>query len=261
MDFVLPMPEGLAQRIKARIKGVLFRNVDLHIEYFRNTKGYETYYHMKGERFRYVPFKVNRFEAVIKSRTSDQGYVFSGGNTRRDFETLLDTARQLNVPFKIVTMRNNIIMKHGSHLDDTKVPDNVQVIRHDGSDSFIDYIAGSKMVVLPIKKKNISSSGIGVYLASMALGKCVVISSGVGVDDVLTDGQACIVPPEDPVALRDAITKLYYNDDLREAYARKGREYALSLGGEDRLAESAMGVLIEDAKRMSKFEKGGLTQR
>lgn len=248
MDCILPVPKGTVQRIKAMILGVLFRQVDLYIEYFKNTEGYKKYYYMIENRFRYVPFKVNRIEAILKKDRYDHGYVFCGGNTRRDFQTLLEAAKGLKIPFKIVTMPNEIIMKHGSYLDDSMVPENVEVIRHDGSESFIDYIAGSRLVVLPIKKKNISASGIGVYLASMALGKCVVISSGVGVDEILTEGQAYIVPPEDPGALREAIMRLYDDHNLRDKYAQKGMEYAMRLGGEDRLAESALDILIEDRK-------------
>jgi len=163
----------------------------------------------------------------------------------------LEVARELKIPFKIVTMRNDIIMKHGSFLDDSNIPENVEVVRHDGSDSFIDYIAGSRLVVLPIKRENISASGIGVYLASMALGKCVIISAGVGVDDVLTDGQACIVPPEDPIALREAINRLYEDHELRDRYARRGLDYAFRLKDEARLAESVVDLLIEDNMKPS----------
>ena len=86
----------------------------------------------------------------------------------------------------------------GRRSTNDSLPPNVEVVRHDGSDSFLDHIAASRLVALPIKRENISASGIGVYLAAMALGKCVVISEGPAVNGVVPPGAALIVPPEMP---------------------------------------------------------------
>jgi glycosyltransferase involved in cell wall biosynthesis len=94
--------------------------------------------------------------------------------------------------------------------------------------------------VLPIVKDSGIQAGIGVYLLSMALRKCVIISEAVGVSDVLLDGQACIVPPGDVRALSDAIHKLWIDDSLREKYAEAGYRYATPLGGEDALRRSIL---------------------
>src|SRR5258708_22338105 len=67
-------------------------------------------------------------------------------------------------------------------------------------------------------------AGIGVYIEAMALRKCVIISSGLGVGDVLTD-QAVLVPPGDPSELRSAIVRMWSDDALRAAYAERARRY------------------------------------
>lgn len=56
------------------------------------------------------------------------------------------------------------------------------------------------------------------------------VGPGDRVFDVLTD-EALIVPAGDPGALRDAIELLLRDDDLRAAYAERGRRYAEPLGG------------------------------
>lgn len=250
LDTVLPVPRvrGLRDRVGLWLKRMLFRRVHLFIEYFKETQGYERHYGIPREKFRYVPFKINRYETVVRTPTCDDGYIFCGGNTRRDFATLIAAARELPYPVKIVTMQNAVISGHGSYLDERELPPHIKVVRHDGSDSFVDYIAAARLVVLPIKKENISASGIGVYLAAMALGKCVVISAGPAVNGIVPEGGAIIVPPEDPAALRAAIERAFTDAAYRNAVATVGQRYALSLGGEERLCVSVREVLVADAR-------------
>jgi glycosyltransferase involved in cell wall biosynthesis len=248
LDTVLPVPyaDSLPARLKLGLKKVLFQQCHLFIEYFRQTEGYERHYGIPRDRFRYVPFKINRYERVINTPTRDDGYVFCGGNTRRDFQTLVEAVGHLPIPVKIVTMPDSVIAGHGSVLNEQHLPPNIEVIRHDGTDTFLDYIAAARLVALPIRRENISASGIGVYLASMALGKCVVISEGPAVNGVVPPGAAVIVPPEDPQALRAAIERMYADDEARRSVAAAGQAYALGLGGEERLCASVADVLIAD---------------
>ena len=250
MDSVLPVPrlDTVPQRLALWGKKRLFGRVHLFIEYFRETAGYERWYGMRRERFRYVPFKVNRYEKVLNTAVRDEGYIFCGGNTRRDFKTLIEAVRGLPYPVRVVTMQEWVIAGHGSSLDERSLPPNVKVVRHDGSDTFLDHIAGAKLAALPIKRENISASGIGVLLTAMALGKCVVISEGPVVNGVVPDGAAVVVPPEDPAALRRAIETMYTDDVARERVAAAGRAYALGLGGEERLCASVLDVLVADAR-------------
>ena len=249
LDTVLPVPrtDTVRQRLALRVKRRLFRQVHLFIEYFRETEGYERHYRIPRGKFRYVPFKINRYEKVLHTATRDGGYIFCGGNTRRDFATLIEAVRPLPYPVRVVTMQESVIRGHGSSLAEQDLPPNVEVVRHDGSDSFLEHVANARLAVLPIRKENISASGIGVYLVCMALGKCVVISAGPAVNGVVPPGAAIVVPPEDVRALRDAIRDAWHDDGLRTATAEAGRRYALSLGGEARLCQSVLEVVRTDA--------------
>lgn len=249
LDTVLPVPrlDSFRDRVVLQIKRLLFTRVHLFIEYFREVDGYVRHYGMPAEKFRYIPFKINRYERVLKTPVSDGGYIFCGGNTRRDFATLFAAVRDLPYPVRVVTMSDRVIAENGSYIDGDQIPANVELVRHDGSDSFLDHVAAATLVVLPIRRANISASGIGVYLASMALGKCVIISEGPSVNGVLPDGAAIVVPPEQPAALRDAIVRAWTDDVARAAIARRGQQYALSLGGEERLCASVLDVLSVDA--------------
>lgn len=249
VDALLQEPLTFIEKFEAIIKSLILKNVDIFIEYFKDTSGYEKNYCIKKEKFRYVPFKINCYEEVLKKisagHISDEGYIFCGGNTKRDFNTLIAAARVLDFPFLIVTMENSVLKHHGSHLMEENLPQNITVIRHDGSSSFLDYIAKARLVALPLKKLTISATGIGVYITCMSLNKCVIISSSPSVKDIIKD-EAIIVPAEDEKALIHAIKKAYNNKRVRDDIAKRGQQYALSLKGEERLYESIISELIEE---------------
>lgn len=247
IDTILSVPESFKDRIIQLARIISFKRVHLFIEYFKNTEGYRKYFRIKSEKLRYVPFKINLYESILNTKVSDRGYVFCGGKTRRDFATLVAAIRDLRYPVKIVCPANADIRKHGSFLNENSLPPNIEII-HDvyDYDSFNQYIAASRLVVLPIKKPNISASGISVYLTSMALRKCVIISAGPGVNDILINDEAIIVPPEDPPALRQAIMRAYNDDDYRRSFEENGYNYAMKLEGEERLYRSIIDVVLKD---------------
>lgn len=246
LDLLLSRPATASQRLKSLVKRLLLRQVHLFALYYRNTRGIQQAYGIPDRKFRYVPFKINRFHEVLNAKTADRGYVFCGGKTRRDFATLIEAVRGTDLPVRIVTLANEHIAEHGSFLDRSNLPGNVEVIVLDGSFApFLEQMAGSRLVVMPLKP-DICGCGIGVYLMAMALRKCVVISNDVGVDGVLSDEAAVIVPPCDPPALRKALEKAYHDAQHRSGYEENGYRYALSLGDESRLAESIMEVLTDD---------------
>jgi glycosyltransferase involved in cell wall biosynthesis len=124
------------------------------------------------------------------------------------------------------------------------VPANVEIIRKDSSMvDFVNALAGARFVVIPLLPGIATQAGIGVYLQAMAARKCVVISSGPGVSDVLDDSQAIIVPAGDVSALREAIRMAWEDPALRERYGLTAAAYALSLGGEDQLRRSVLASL------------------
>lgn len=212
--------------------------------YFRDSSSFERLFGLSGDRFHYVPFKINAYELIRAAETCDGGYIFTGGRSRRDFTTFFSAVGSLGYPVRAITGRRADLNPNGSSLQGVAVPPNVEILSEDGSARFfVENMAHARLVVIPILKDTAIQAGIGVYLQAMALRKCVVISSGLGVADVLRDGQAIIVPAGDVDALRIAIKQAWEDDSLRERYARKAVEYALPLGGEDELRRSIFNAL------------------
>ncbi|RKY57283.1 MAG: hypothetical protein DRP96_10200 [Candidatus Neomarinimicrobiota bacterium] len=247
MDIVLRAPTSFKDKIFQIIRIILFKRVYLFIEFFKNTSGYEKYFKIEKDKFKFVPFKVNSYELIKETTITDQGYIFCGGRSLRDFSTLIEAMRNLDFHAKIVTQSNSIIQQHGTFLNEDKLPANIEIIRHDGNQkTFIKYIAASKLVVIPLLKDTIAAAGISVYLMSMALKKCTILSDLPGVIDVLGYDKAIVVPPEDPLSLRQAILRAYNDDIYRRGFEINGYKYAIELGGDRHLYNSIAELILKD---------------
>lgn len=112
-------------------------------------------------------------------------YIFSGGDSFRDYTPLLEAARQLpDVPFRIATL----CLRPG----DPSLPPNVTV----HSVRYADYpalMAGASAVVVPLDRTVQRSAGILTYLMAMWLGKPVVVSDAVAVREYVDDKVTGIV--------------------------------------------------------------------
>ena len=247
LDLFLARPEGIRGRLIQRIKSILLRRMHRFLVYIRDTRHYEHFYGIRADKFRYLPYKINAPELIAATEVTDQGFIFSGGKSRRDFQTLIDAITELPCQLKIVTVDNRELRLNGCYLDDSHLPGNVEVIRHDGSVGlFVKEMAASRLVVLPILKDTVMQAGIAVYVMAMALRKCVIISSGPGVEDVLTEDQAIIVPAGEPGPLAAAIKQAYEDDEYRRGYERRAYAYAQSLQGSERLRQNIVEFLGAD---------------
>jgi glycosyltransferase involved in cell wall biosynthesis len=212
--------------------------------YFRDAGVFQRDYGISRDRFHYIPFKVNGIELIQKVTICDAGYIFTGGRSRRDFATLFAAVETLGYPVRVVTSSEADMRPHGSSLEGLLVPPSVEISTNDQSqDFFVRTMAGARLVVLPIVRDTTTQAGIGVYLQGMALHKCVIISSGMGVSDVLTGSQAVIVPAGDVEALRQAIERAWTDEKHRRQYADAGYTYAQQLGGEDDLRRRVLNAL------------------
>lgn len=219
------------------------RRVARFMVYFKDVDALAEKFAIPKDRFHYVPFKINRYETIVKTKPCDDGYIFCGGRSRRDFTTFFQAVETLGYPVKLLTGTEAEINIQGSSLAGLRMPSNVERLGNDADmDYFVRVMAGARLVVLPLARDSGVQAGIGVYLMAMALRKCVIVSESLGVSDVLTD-QAIVIPAGDAAALRRAIQTAWENPALREEYAGRGYRYAMPLGGEDRLRQSILEAL------------------
>jgi glycosyltransferase involved in cell wall biosynthesis len=83
--------------------------------------------------------------------------------------------------------------------------------------------ARSRFVVVPLFPTD-TDNGTTTILEAMAMGKAVICTRVTGQADVIQEGITGIfVPPQDPVALGEAIRYLWQNPDIAERMGTEGR--------------------------------------
>lgn len=250
VDILLRRPTNWKRKLFRFYQRLMLKRVDQFVLYFRNTSYYEKLFGLRKERICYVPFKVNDWELGInlyEADTASGEYVICAGQTLRDVGTFIKACEKANVPAVLLTPGKDLMKRHGTQLAFDSLPANVRLEYHtDGKEeTFLKWLKEAAIVVIPRFKTDISSSGISTYLSSMAAWRCVILSQGPGAEDVLTDGQAVIVPAEDVEALAQTLKKLW-NDPLeRSKIALRGRKYAEEVQGEERLLRDVFRVSIQ----------------
>jgi len=251
VDIILRRPHTFKERLVARFKRILLKRVDHFIHYFKDLRGYEKLFGISPEKSSYVPFKANIFgdpRVAQMAETEKEEYVFTAGWSLRDYDTFFEAVSQLDYPAAIPQPDFQCLKDHGSRFTWRleNLPCNLVLLEHDGisKESWIRNLCKARVVVIPVLRDAICSRGISVYMDAMLLKKCVIISSGPGVSDVLSD-QAIVVPPENPVALARAIRKVWEDPVFRSKVALRGQQYAASLGGEPELLNRVLEQAVD----------------
>jgi Glycosyl transferases group 1 len=197
---------------------------------------FSTTWRVDPTRVIFTPYCHTLSDEELATPTSDEGGVFAGGDSLRDYPTLIEAARIVPFPVRIATRRTN----EGWARD---LPANViaSALSHR---EFNERIASTSVVVVPLKSRDDRGSGQTTYLNAMALGKAVIVTDVAGARDYIRDGQTgLIVPPEDPDALSQALRRLLEDGDYRRRVGSAARRDALDRFGPDRYVEQLLAVV------------------
>jgi phosphatidyl-myo-inositol dimannoside synthase len=87
------------------------------------------------------------------------------------------------------------------------------------------YYSAADVAVMPSRNEEPDVEGFGiVFLEANACGCPVIGTTSGGIPDAVIDGETgLLVPPDDPVALAAAISKLMYDEDMRLRLGKNGR--------------------------------------
>lgn len=235
-EIILQKPNSIKTYLKAYFQTVLLWGVDKFICHHKDTSGYEKYYKINKDKFCYVPFKANNYNMLSSIEVKDGDYILACGASCRDYDTFVKSIMNLGYSTKIVLPEENVAKFHHTALKFKESASNIEVVRHDFNiESWNEYIAKARVVVIPIKKGTIQSAGISVLLEALALGKPVVITEGEATRGIITPDVAMIVPPEDIIMMTRAIQKIWCDDEFRIVLSKNAKDFALKFGDTDRM--------------------------
>ena len=140
--------------------------------------------------------------SLSKEVRADGNYIFSGGTSNRDYATLIEAVRNLDVNLIIACKPEDVNFKN--------LPSNVKVVFDAYGDVFDKLIAESFLNVIPLKDTRISSGQI-CLLKAMSYGKPIVATAAAGVEDYIDETCAYLVPSASPSHMKMAISNAIMN--------------------------------------------------
>lgn len=211
-------PEGAPRRLVFALRmAILKAGVDRF--FVLSSDEVESYHEVLGierHKLRFTPYKYNSQDYLEGMETAEGDFLYSGGDSIRDYPTLFEAVRPLPIKVRILTHQT---FPAGS------VPENVEIVANsDTPEEFYEPLARSMFVVIPILDGHLRSSGQGTYLGAMVLGKAVIVSDTPGARDLIQDGATGLLfRPGDAPDLRAAIETLLSDRDLRRQIGEQGR--------------------------------------
>jgi glycosyltransferase involved in cell wall biosynthesis len=237
VDLVLRIPRGVRAKLLHPLRRYLYGKVDYFLNYFRDVSGVKRYFNVGQDRSEFVEFKVNLKEFAGGARPEGD-YVLCFGRSLRDYETFFEAVEQAGYPAAIAKPDWGQMGDHGARWERSmeQLPANLKLLEDGGgAEDQIRILSGARMVVLPILPTSLVGSGISTALNAMALGKCVIGTTGPGMNDVFDGGEMLFAPPSDARALAEVIRRAWEDEGLRRQTAEAGWKRAVAAGGEQEL--------------------------
>ncbi len=141
-------------------------------------------------------------------------YVFTGGQTDRDYGTFLTAMTGVDFPALLNAPRGALARA---------APISVRVQDLMPRDQYFAAVAEAAIVVVPLRPVQ-HAAGLSLLLAALAAGRPIVCSATPVACEYVSDGEtALLVPPGDASALRHAVARLIADEDLRVALGTNAR--------------------------------------
>jgi glycosyltransferase involved in cell wall biosynthesis len=127
---------------------------------------YSEMFGIPRDRIRFLP-QISPIRWHRMSSGTVGNHIFSYGNSDRDFDTLVHAVSGLSIPTVILSQK---------YMPQVPLPKHVTIIRNRISENeLIDWLATSRMVVIPMQDYRIAAGQISL-LEAMSLGKPVVVA-------------------------------------------------------------------------------------
>jgi glycosyltransferase involved in cell wall biosynthesis len=176
---------------------------------------------LRHSHVRFTPWPVTLIPPDLVHEPTDNGRVFAGGNSLRDYRPLIDAAGEIGAPVDIATTTLDA--------DDVRrCPANVTARSFARAD-YDAMLRAASVVVVPLEPRADRSSGQTTYVNAMALGKAIVVTDAPGVRDYIDNGDTgVIVPCGDAAALASAVRALLSDGQRRRLLGERARRHALT---------------------------------
>lgn len=204
--------------IKKIIKKLSARSIDKFAVWARHeVEDYSNEFGLPKEKFIYIPF--HNTLAGYSFEIADEGFLFSGGNGDRDYRTLIEAIRGLDILVFIAARDKRLFQG-------IEIPANVTIqgLTHN---EFRKKMAACRIAVVPMEEGLLHSGGQQTFLNSMAMGKPTIVVGSKVADGYVENGiNGLVVNYKDINGLRKAVTSLWNDNDFRLRIGRAAEKFA-----------------------------------
>jgi len=194
------------------------------------------------EKIVFAPIGIDakRFADGSKNNPKKGDYILAvGRDPGRDYKTLFEAVKDLPIKVKVATKQEVVA--------GLEIPQNVELLLHVPYSEMPALYQGAFFAVVPLRDwndpKGSDTSGQYGYLEPMASGKAVIASDKAVVRDYIENGvDGLLVPPSNPVALREALQKLISDEGLRTRLGQTAQKKVLEKFSSRRFAETLAGI-------------------
>jgi len=175
----------------------------------KQIKNYAKYFNLPETKLIFIPYKANHSQWKPRKNIS-LGYVFSGGNTKRDYKTLVDSVKNTDV--RLIISATNPSVK--ATIED--IPNVIPLAATEPS--FAKLMASSKFVVIPMRSTGLKGAGEANFCNAMWHGKPLIAMDDISAEDYVVEGETgYVTSPGNVEQLRKKILELW-NDNEKCAY-------------------------------------------
>lgn len=168
---------------------------------------------LPSERIRFIPFGVDTeyygYREDHRARVEGVRIVAVGGDSERDYATLVRAMESVSAPLTLVCYPRNI--------EGLRMPGNVEVLSGIPHEQYRQLLRDADIVVTPTRGPEYPS-GQSVVLEAMATGCATVTTDSAAMRDYVDDGRnGLLVPAGDADAMADALNGLISDRGRRDA--------------------------------------------
>jgi glycosyltransferase involved in cell wall biosynthesis len=170
-----------------------------------------------ASRFVFLPYHCTLYDFPYEVNEGD--YIFAGGDSNRDYPTMIEAVRGLPYPVVIAALSRD-------HFRGIEVPDNVDIVTLSQGD-FFRKMAGAALVVVPMLPRLLHPGGQQTWINAMTMGKPVIVAEARAASDYIVHASTgWLVKPGDPAALREAVCLMMEDRSLARAIGKRAKEAA-----------------------------------
>jgi glycosyltransferase involved in cell wall biosynthesis len=196
---------------------------------------YSEWLGLPRERFEFVPLQVREIPITYQEDTSHP-FIFSTGSACRDYPTLFEAAKKLNL--------RTVVVSGPRSLEGLTIPPQVEAPFHLKKPDILRLGQEARINVIPMTKEG-PTAGTVTIVEAMRMGRAVIATRRSGIEDYIKDGETGIlVEPGSVDDLVQAIDKLWNDKELREKIGKQAYLYAAE-NFSDQAAGASLGRILD----------------